>query len=50
MVIRELVGMLGHRHKDNTELALNSSTVLMELIEIDKTFELFFKDDGSIIA
>lgn len=40
-VISELVSMLDYRNSD-IEQALNTSVVLNELIEIEKTFELFF--------
>ncbi len=42
MVIRQLVDLLDHRNRHDIEIALNSSVVLVELIEIEKTFELFF--------
>ena len=50
MVINNLINMLDHRNKSDIEMALNSSVVLVELIEIEKTFELFFKNNAKLIS
>jgi hypothetical protein len=49
MVIGKLINGLSHKNKGNVEVALNSSTVLVELIEIEKTFELFFSNNAIFI-
>jgi hypothetical protein len=50
MVITNLVNMLDHRNKSDIEISLNSSVVLVELIEIEKTFEIFFKNNAKLIS
>jgi len=45
MVIGRLLNGLTHSNRCNIEVSLNSSTVLVELIEIEKTFEFFFLDN-----
>ena len=50
MVVGNLINMLDHRNKSDIEKALNSSVVLVELIEIEKTFELFFNNNGKLLS
>lgn len=50
MVISHLINMLDHRNKTDIEKALNSSVVLVELIEIEKTFELFFNNNAKFLS
>lgn len=45
MVIGKLLKGLSHSNRGNVEVSLNSATVLIELVEIEKTFELFFAND-----
>jgi hypothetical protein len=49
MVINRLINGLSHSNRGNIEVSLNSCTVLIELIEIEKSFELFFQDDCRFI-
>lgn len=49
MVISRLISGLSHLNRGNMEVSLNSSAVLIELIEIEKTFELFFANNCSYI-
>jgi len=49
-VIGNLINMLDHRNKSDIEISLNSSTVLVELIEIEKTFEIFFKNNAKLVS
>lgn len=49
-VVTQLVSMLDHRAKKDTESALNTSSVLIELVEIEKTFELFFANDALLLS
>ena len=49
MVIKQLISGLSHSNRSNTEVSLNSCTVLIELIEIEKTFELFFANDSAFV-
>lgn len=48
-MISRLINGLSHSNKGNIEVSLNSSSVLVELIEIEKTFELFFANDSRFI-
>lgn len=49
MVVKELIKKLSHRNRDDTEGSLNARTCLIELIEIEKTFEIFFLNDADLI-
>jgi len=48
-VIKQLIMAMSHSNRDDLEASLNASTVLIDLIEIEKQFELFFENDGSLI-
>ena len=37
MVVKKLIEMLGHKNRNDIDIALNSSAVLIELLEIEKT-------------
>ena len=41
MVVKELLVTLSHKNRNDIEKSLNSSSVLIELIETDKTFQIF---------
>jgi len=49
MVLKQLINQMGYRNTNNMEASLNASSVLIELIEMEKTFELFWQDDAEII-
>ena len=44
-VTRELIASLGHKNRD-VETALNASAVLIELVESEKSLEIFMENDG----
>ena len=48
-VVRELILTLGHRNREDLEASLNASTVLIDLIEMDKTFQIFLENDSEFI-
>ena len=50
LVIKDLVSSLSHKNKDNTESAMNASAVLIELIENEKTMELFLEKDAQPVS
>ena len=50
MVVRELINTLGHKNRDDVEASLNAKAVLIDLIETEKTFELFMNDDAAMIS
>lgn len=45
MVINELISKLSHKNRDDIESSLNAKSVLIDLIETEKTFELFLEND-----
>ena len=49
-VARELVRALSHKNRDDMESALNASSVLIELVESEKTLEIFMDDDAKLIG
>tara|TARA_B100000780_G_scaffold111337_1_gene77921 strand:+ start:226 stop:489 length:264 start_codon:yes stop_codon:yes gene_type:complete len=50
MVLDELIMTLSHKNRDDTEASLNAKAVLIDLIETEKTFELFIENDCEKIA
>ena len=49
MVVKELIKALSHKNRDDQEAALNARSVLIDLIETEKTFEIFMRDDADLI-
>ena len=45
MVIDELISKLSHKNHNDIESSLNAKSVLIDLIETEKTFELFLEND-----
>ena len=41
MVIDNLINVLGHKNQNSVEDSLNATQILIEMIELEKTFELF---------
>jgi len=50
MVINELIGILGYRNRDNLEDSLNAMQILIEMIELEKTFEIFMMNGAEKIG
>ena len=50
MVINELISKLSHKNRDDIESSLNAKSVLIDLIETEKTFELFLENDCEKVA
>lgn len=50
MVIDELIMTLSHKNRDDMEASLNAKSVLIDLIETEKTFELFIENDCAHVA
>lgn len=48
-VTRELIASLGHKNRD-VETALNASAVLIELVESEKSLEIFMENDGQLVG
>lgn len=49
-VIQRLITSLSHKNRDNIEEALNASAVLIELIELEKTFEIFLDNKAELLG
>jgi len=47
-VVKQLIMAMSHSNRDDLEASLNASTVLIDLIEVEKQFEMFFENDGSL--
>jgi len=45
-----LITSLSHKNRDNIEEALNASAVLIELIELEKTFEIFLDNKAELLG
>lgn len=50
MVINELIGILGHRNRDNLEDSLNAVSILVEMVELEKTFEIFMMNGAEKVG
>ena len=50
MVVRELINTLSHKNRDNMEASLNAKSVLIDLIETEKTFEIFMQNEAAMIS
>jgi hypothetical protein len=50
MVVKELIKTMSHKNRDDTEASLNARSVLIDLIETEKTFEIFMNNDAALIA
>ena len=44
-----MINTLGHKNRDDTESSLNARNVLIDLIETEKTFEIFMKKDAELV-
>ena len=50
MVINGLIGILSYRNKDNTEDSLNATQILIEMVELDKTFDIFMMNGAEKVG
>ena len=50
MVVTSLIHLLGFRNRGSLEDSLNAMYILIEMVEVAKTFELFMVNDGEIVA
>ena len=41
---------MSHKNRDDTEASLNAKTVLIDLIETEKTFEIFMENDAELVS
>lgn len=49
-VVQNLIKKMSHTNSSDMEASLNASTVLIELIEIEKTFEIFWTNEAELIG
>jgi len=49
LVTQELISALGHKNRD-IEASLNACAVLIELVESEKTLEIFMEDEGRLVG
>ena len=49
LVIEQLIGTLGHQNSD-IEGSLNASAVLIELVETEKTLQIFMENEGKLVG
>ena len=50
MVIGSLIDVLGHRNRDDIEDSLNATQILIEMVELEKTFEIFMMDGAEKVG
>ena len=50
MVVQELIKTLGHKNTSDMEASLNAKAILIDLIETEKTFEIFMNNDAQMIS
>ena len=50
MVVNELIKTLGHKNQSDMEASLNAKAILIDLIETEKTFEIFMNNDAQMIS
>lgn len=49
MVVKELIKTMSHKNRDDAEASLNARSVLIDLIETEKTFEIFMNNDAALV-
>lgn len=50
MVIDGLLGTLSYKNQNNMEDSINATEILIELIEIEKTFEIFMMNKAEKVG
>ena len=50
MVIDNLIGVLGHRNQGSIEDSLNATQILIEMVELEKTFEIFMMNKAEKVG
>lgn len=49
MVVKKLIKTLSHKNRDDQEASLNARSVLIDLIETEKTFEIFMQNNADLV-
>ena len=50
MVVNNLIGVLSYRNRDNLEDSLNATQILIEMVELEKTFEIFMMNGAETVG
>ena len=50
MVINGLIGILSYRNKDDIEDSLNATQILIEMVELEKTFDIFMMNGAEKVG
>ena len=50
MVISSLINVLGHKNQSSIEDSLNATQILIEMIELEKTFEIFMMNQAAMVG
>ena len=50
LVVRELIRQLERRNNTDLEAPLNASAVLSELVETEKTFDIFMHNNAQLVG
>lgn len=50
MVINGLIGILSYRNRDNMEDSLNATQILIEMVELEKTFDIFMMNGAEKVG
>lgn len=50
MVVNGLINVLSYKNRENTEDSLNATAILIELVELEKTFEVFMANDAEKVG
>lgn len=50
MVINGMIGILSYRNRDNVEDSLNATQILVEMVELEKIFEIFMMNGAEKVG
>ena len=50
MVVDGLLGVLSHKNRSNMDDSINATEILIELVEIEKTFDIFMMNKGEKVG
>ena len=48
-IVGKLITKLSHINKNDMEAALSASQILIDIVEIEKTIEIFFENDAKYL-
>lgn len=50
MIVHHLIGILSYKNRGDLEDSLNATYILIEMVELEKTFEIFMRNDAEIVG